>query len=100
MPTLKWDIDKCLEQCRPTPLSNHYYTANIHPKRPQGITPIEIRKAYNQIAKIIAIHGEKYLPLFRRLHTEIIKHREKNELLDIAKSISKEDLSTNNISRN
>lgn len=100
MPTLKWDIDKCLEQCSPTPVSNHYCTAKIRPKRPQGITLIEIRKAYNQIAKIISMHGEKYLPLFGRLHTELIKHREKNELLDIAKNISKADLSTKNISKN
>lgn len=99
MTTLKWDIEKCLEQCSPVPLSNHPYISKVKPKRLKSITFIEIRKAYNHIANIIALHGEKYLPLFERLHTELIECREKNHLLNIAKRISQTNLSTGGIAK-
>ncbi|PCJ02015.1 MAG: hypothetical protein COB14_03120 [Alphaproteobacteria bacterium] len=100
MPTLKWDIDKCLEQCSPAPLSNPPFIFKERPKRLQRVTFVEIRKAYNQIAKIIALHGEQYLPLFERLHTEITEYRERKELLNIATKIGGINLSTDDISNN
>lgn len=35
----------------------------------------QLKKAYLQAAKIVALHGEKYLPIFERLEKEYKKNK-------------------------
>ena len=49
----------------------------------------QIIEARNQCAEIIALHGEKFLPIFERLENEIAIRQKKQELL--VESISKID---------
>ncbi len=41
----------------------------------------QIIAARNECARIIALHGDKYLPIFERLEKEITKHEQHNKLL-------------------
>ena len=101
MPTLEWNVKDCLEKCSPKNLQKHVKVFN-RPRRKisKNLTFRELRDAYEHLAKIIAVYGDKYLPLFERLHSEITKLRSKNELLEVAKIIAQEKLSTGNISGN
>ncbi len=44
----------------------------------------QIIKARNQCAEIIALYGEKFLPIFERLENEIAIREERQRLLDKA----------------
>ncbi len=56
----------------------------------------QLKKAYLQAAKIVALHGEKYLPIFERLEKEY-KERKKqvstlNRAIKLAQSGTNTDL--------
>lgn len=44
-------------------------------------------QARNKCARIIALHGEQYLPIFERLEKEIVLRKQKDELLQKALKI-------------
>ncbi len=48
----------------------------------------QIIKARNQCAEIIALYGERYLPIFERLENEISIREKRQKLLDKALIIS------------
>ena len=48
----------------------------------------ELKKAYIQAAKIVAVHGDKYLPIFERLESEYQKSEKRKEILNRALEIA------------
>ena len=44
----------------------------------------EIKIARDKCAQVIALYGEKYLPIFQRLEDEIINREKQNRLLEKA----------------
>ena len=49
----------------------------------------ELKKAYLQSANIVAVYGERYLPIFERLEKEYKNRKQKDDILTRAISISK-----------
>tara|TARA_R110002095_G_scaffold200464_1_gene180725 strand:- start:96 stop:458 length:363 start_codon:yes stop_codon:yes gene_type:complete len=95
MPTLEWNVEKCLQKCRPALFFDRTIEqSKTRIRRARIIKLNEIQEAYEHLAKLISIYGDKYLPIFERLHSEISKRKSKNELLNIAKSIAHNNLST------
>jgi hypothetical protein len=50
----------------------------------------QLEKAYKIAAKIVAEHGDTYLPVFERLHNEIMQHESKRSLKELALKIRDE----------
>lgn len=48
----------------------------------------DLAKAYKIMAKVIRDHGDKYLPVFQRLHEEMETRKSKQGLKDIALQIA------------
>ncbi|MES2479447.1 MAG: hypothetical protein V4561_10185 [Bacteroidota bacterium] len=48
----------------------------------------ELEEAYAIIADIIRKRGEKFLPIFKRLHEEVLQRRVNQSLIDIALQVS------------
>ena len=97
MPTLDWKLHECLKKCTPrAPDTPKAQNINLKKLRKQDITFYDVVRAYKFIANIVTIYGDKYLPIFERLHNEVIKQKSNNELLDIAKNITQKKLSTDN----
>ena len=94
MPTLEWDIESCIRNCSPKQGHISQIKKNQKPLFSEEITPELIMKAYRIIADIINRHGDTYLPLFERLHVEVQKYKEQQDLITLAKNISTNHLST------
>ncbi len=97
MPTLEWDIKDCLKRFNPK-IQTNSQKPNTHIKqlKKEDITLEDIILTYNIIAKIVTIYGDKYLPIFERLHHEIEKRKIKNKMLKLARNITYNKLSTDN----
>lgn len=50
----------------------------------------QIIAARDQCAKIVALYGQQYLPIFERLEREIARHEEQRKMLKRALRISQE----------
>lgn len=51
--------------------------------------PMEkLEEGYRIMAGIVRTQGEKYLPIFKRLHDEVMQRRAKQELLNVALQVS------------
>ncbi len=91
MPTLKWDIKESLAKCCPkavlVPAPNNIKKRQFKKRK---VTYDELTKAYKYMAFIVTKYGDQYLPLFKRLHHELEKQREKNNLLETANKVSRE----------
>tara|TARA_B100000073_G_C23739521_1_gene573308 strand:- start:3654 stop:3851 length:198 start_codon:yes stop_codon:yes gene_type:complete len=48
----------------------------------------ELRKAYEVAAKVVALHGETYLPIFERLEREYEARMQSKKALERAKAIA------------
>lgn len=47
---------------------------------------------YRQIAaKVVALYGDTYLPVFERMHKEVLDRQKNDDLLSIAISIANEE---------
>jgi len=73
MPTLDWDKRKCIKNCQP-----QFFRATIasdsvkFPKLgKEDIVADDIAEAYELLAKVVTAHGEKYLPIFERIYSEL-----------------------------
>lgn len=88
MHTHKWDLQKCLNQCSPKIITmNHILT---HERlSSDDITLDLITEAYEVMARIVTQHGDRYLPIFQRLHNEIEEYRSHDSLLKLAKNIAR-----------
>lgn len=53
----------------------------------EEITNERLLAAYEVLASIISVHGDQYLPLFKRLHTEIENRKKNDEYVKLAKTI-------------
>ena len=95
MPTLEWDKRKCIKNCQPEFLRATIADNVKIPKLgKEDIIADDIAEAYELLAKVVTTHGEKYLPIFERIYSELQKNEAKDKLMEIAKSISQEELST------
>lgn len=54
----------------------------------EKITEEVLEEAYRIMARIVRDYGEKYLPIFKRLHEEREIRKAKQELKDIALQIA------------
>ncbi|WP_156088773.1 hypothetical protein [Mucilaginibacter pedocola] len=50
----------------------------------------EIKEVYLTAAKIVAIFGDVYLPIFERIHQELKLLEQKHELQSVALELAKE----------
>lgn len=61
-----------------------------------NVSDIDLKSAYLRAAKIVAMHGEKYIPIFRRLEKEYEKRKERNatfqRAVEVAFSVEKDPL--------
>ena len=73
---------------RQSPLSINKHTLKAKDFQMNEPTIEQIIEARNQCAEIIALHGEKFLPIFERLENEIAIRQKKQELLNKALYIS------------
>ena len=62
-----------------------------HKGEPQPITMERLEKCLKIAAKVVVIHGEKYLPIFERIQKEIEIRKEKDKVLDMVKSIANDN---------
>lgn len=56
---------------------------------PKEITLKQLKKAYLQAANIVAVHGEKCLPIFERLEYEYMERKKKIDTLNRALKAAK-----------
>lgn len=61
--------------------------------KPSDVTDERLLSAYRAIAEIVAIHGEAYLPIFERPHSEVEHLERKSVLLDLARTVDEFDRS-------
>lgn len=52
------------------------------------VTDAKLDEAYSIMAAIIRDHGEKYLPIFKRLHEERLQRKASSDLKNIALQIA------------
>jgi hypothetical protein len=52
----------------------------------------ELEEAYTIMAGIIRKKGEKFLPVFKRLHEEVLQRRANQSLVDIALQIASDGI--------
>lgn len=72
---------KAIEPCLP-----HVFNS-VAPPMQGDMSDERLRAAYEILASIVATHGEIYLPLFERLHTEIQKRESHTSFVSLARSI-------------
>lgn len=53
-------------------------------KQEMKVTDELLESAYLIIAGIVTAHGEKYLPVFKRIHEEVQERKAQKNLLSIA----------------
>lgn len=54
----------------------------------RNVTDEKLQSAYLIIAGIVKQHGEKYLPIFKRMHEEIEVRKAQKNLLEIASRLA------------
>lgn len=55
------------------------------------VTDDMLDTAYSIMAAIIRDHGEKYLPIFKRLHEERLQRKARNNLKEIALQVAQKN---------
>ncbi len=90
-----WSLRYCLSKCRPHQELSSTLIATIEARLEKGdINYNDVAQAYQLLARIVSKYGDKYLPLFERLHREVKKYEDQNDLLQLAKQVAQERLST------
>lgn len=56
------------------------------------VTDTMLDEAYAIMAAIIRDHGEKYLPIFKRLHEERLQRQANNDLKNIALQVAQKKI--------
>lgn len=75
--------------------ANEFSIKARRPTRSEEITTELIKECYEIIARVVAVHGDHYLPLFERFHQELNARAIKQELLDTAHKVSSSRSSSN-----
>jgi hypothetical protein len=88
----EWHINDYMEKLCPhkdDTLSAYFTASSRIYIEEKDITDEMLLESYTIMAHIVNPHGDSYLPIFERLHTEIEKRKTKKELLDTAMQLSK-----------
>lgn len=64
------------------------------PQPQQGVTNERLQAAFDVLATIISIHGDQYLPLFKRLHSELENRKENDQYTRLARTIHEQKFKT------
>ncbi len=90
-----WSLQYCLSKCRPHRASGSTLIAPVQARLDKGdINYGDVAQAYQLLARIVSKYGGRYLPLFERLHREVKKYENQDDLLQLAKQVAQERLST------
>jgi len=57
-------------------------------KKIDGITVEELHRSYRNAAMIVSRYGDAYLPIFKRLHSEVEKLKAQDEIKSLALSVA------------
>lgn len=89
MTTYEWSAEDCLNRLLKR-VSRQPDAKNIpHPIQSiEEVTLPTLTQAYQTAAKTVANYGEDYLPIFEKLHQEIDRMQNKNEMLAKALEIA------------
>lgn len=58
-------------------------------KQEGKVTDEQLESAYQVIAGIVTVHGEKYLPIFERVYNEVKKRNVQKKLMALAAEVAK-----------
>lgn len=58
----------------------------------KGTATLQINEAYQIAAELVTKFGDKHLPVFKRLHSEIKKMEETTEIKFIAMSVANQNI--------
>lgn len=86
-----WKIENYINKLLPKQ-SNLSSAFNFEPRRyfdKGAISDELLEECYIYMAFVVEDYGEKFLPIFERLHREREKRKSQKEMLEIALSISK-----------
>lgn len=86
----EWNIDEIIRKYDPRVVSQLIVSDHRVKKAaiPDQISYEDLEAAYNVAAKVVAIYGEIYLPIFERLQFELDIFDKKKKLLEKAKKIA------------
>ena len=85
----EWHVEACIEKLRPGDLSDRFKVQGRPHFEEEDITDEILKECYVTMARIVNQHGERYLPIFERIHAEIENRNAKRKLLEAALKISK-----------
>ena len=88
----EWRVDDYIERLRPhraDTLSECFTASSRKYFEEKDITDDMLIECYTVMAHIVKAHGDHYLPIFERLHSEIENRNAKRKLLDTALQVSK-----------
>ncbi len=91
----EWHINDYLGKLRPRrddTLSDSFTASTRLYIEEKDITDEMLFESYTIMAHIVSAHGDNYLPIFERLHTEVENRKAKKELIDTAIKLSKNDM--------
>jgi hypothetical protein len=54
------------------------------------VTTEELQRAVKIAARIVAMYGDPYLPIFNRLHDELMKRKESSDAKAVALNLAKQ----------
>ncbi len=92
----EWSAEECVMKWHSRVLTTR--TDNHKPYKKQfflkenDISLSILQESYELVAHIVAKHGEVYLPIFERLHTEIEQRKDKDDMLAKARTIAVDKL--------
>ena len=86
----KWDKNTCLKRMAPKNgrLSKIFEQKTRRTIQDKDVTDDLLEECYVMIARIVKQHGEEYLPIFERLHTEIEERKSRKKLIELAHNVS------------
>lgn len=64
----------------------------IQMRKTNILTEKNIEKAYTIMAKIVVMHGDKYLPVFQRMHEIREEYKAKQDMKNIALQIAQNSI--------
>jgi lactam utilization protein B len=60
-------------------------------QRGQKVTVKRVENSVRVLAKVVCIHGDKYLPLFERIHSELEQLKKKESMMELARKIANDN---------
>lgn len=88
-----WDVDEYLGKIWPRSqdeLSGSFAEVTSPKILDRDVSDEMLEESYLTMAQIVKLYGERYLPIFERLHEEIQSRENKKALLDAALKAAKD----------